>query len=65
VTTQNLQATSSTQQAAQELTLLARRLASVIGTYRGAGSPPALELVVSAPTPSGLAEEAAPRARAA
>jgi methyl-accepting chemotaxis protein len=56
VTTQNANATHSTQQAAEELTLLARRLASVIATYRAAGpasagdAPAAVAWLVEEPT---------------
>jgi methyl-accepting chemotaxis protein len=39
VTNQNLKATSSTQHAAQELTILAKRLAAVIAGYRTATAP--------------------------
>ena len=41
VTTQNLNATSSTQEAAEELSVLAKRLASVVAAYQIGGSVPA------------------------
>ena len=51
-TTQNLNATGSTQRAAEELTVLAKRLAGVIVRYRVSGSAPAgePELFVIHPT---------------
>jgi methyl-accepting chemotaxis protein-1 (serine sensor receptor) len=49
VTNQNLKATSSTQQAAEELTNLAKRLAAVIAGYRMANGPQ----IVGGATPGG------------
>jgi methyl-accepting chemotaxis protein len=49
VTNQNLKATSSTQQAAEELTILAKRLAAVIAGYRMANGPQ----IVGSPSPGG------------
>lgn len=43
VTHQNLKATSSTQQAAEDLTILARRLAALLSGYRVAKSPSVVE----------------------
>ena len=43
VTHQNLKATSSTQQAAEDLTILARRLAALLSGYRVAKSPGAVD----------------------
>ena len=57
-TTQNLNATSSTQQAAEELTGLARRLALVIADYRvsvGGEVVPAANVVAFAPNAESLA----------
>ena len=56
VTNQNLKATSSTQQAAEELTILAKRLAAVIAGYRMANGPQ----IVRGVTPGGPAPRILP-----
>ena len=55
VTTQNLSATSSTQASAEELTVLAKRLASVVAAYRMGGGAAPVKLVVLEPPSQQLA----------
>jgi methyl-accepting chemotaxis protein len=65
VTNQNLKATSSTQHAAEELTVLARRLAAVIAGYRLATVPRALNVVTPGAPQLSIVEPATPLAPAA
>ncbi len=65
VTNQNLKATSSTQHAAEELTVLARRLAAVIAGYRLATVPRDVNVVTPGAPQLSIVEPATPLAPAA